>query len=92
MFGFSKRDKEKEEMQRQIEDLWFCHNNLAALVQQITELMKQMADGVNSSRDDFDNLAQQTLKIAETQNRILAHLSGRQVEDYLAKDFLGTIH
>lgn len=76
----------------QIEKLWEAHANMAMLVKNMSDLMRKMAEGMHANREDLDYLAQQTLKIAETQTKIVSHLSGKQMEDYLTRDFQGTVH
>lgn len=92
MFWNKKNDKLEEEIFQQMANLWEAHNNLSMLVKSITDIMRHMAEGVKANKDDFEHLAQQTLRIADTQNKILAHLSGNEAEDYLTRDFTKTVH
>lgn len=94
MFGFDKKEclKRDTELLEQIEQLWFCHNNLAELVKNMTMLMRKMAEGMQSNKEDFDHLVQQTSMIAETQNKIISHLAGKQAEEYMVRDFSSTVH
>lgn len=86
------KNKSNEEIYQQIENLWECHCHLALLVKNMSDLMRQMAEGMQANKEEFEYLAQQTLRIAETQNKILSHLSDKRMEDYLTRDFVGTIH
>lgn len=76
MFGFNKKEslQRDTEILEQIEKLWLCHNNLSELVKNLTDLLRQITEGVAANREDFEYLAQETMKIAEQQNKMMAHI------------------
>jgi len=78
MFGLFKtenlEDSFDKELSEQILALWTCHHQLANAVQQLSELMGKLTEASLIAKNELDFIAQQTLRISDQQNKLLAHV------------------
>lgn len=89
---FGSKQRQINELQDNLVALWEAFAQQAKTLAVLSDLMKKIATASLEQREMYDDLAKQTLRIAETQNKIVSHLTGKKLEDYITRDFTGSIH
>lgn len=76
LFSSQEEEKIKEEiyLYEQINQLWTAHNRLSEAVFQVSECMKKIAEAGLMTRKDLEFLGENTMRLAEAQNKLAAHI------------------
>ncbi len=85
---FGDKQKQIDELEDRLTKLWGLYTSLALSVKQLTEIIQQMANAGLENRKDFEFLAEQTMRIADQQNKLVAHVM--RSDDALAEKFQST--